>query len=400
MTFYHTGVDMMDSVLMSLDPNSGQQQNVCYSAYGAIAQESNNDLPGFNGERRDPISGTTHLGNGYRAYNPTLMRFNSPDSFSPFGAGGLNPYAYCDGDPINNSDPSGHMSTQAGIGLGLGIFGLVLGIFTFGASIAAVAAAETVTVSMGAAIVGSGLGIAASATSIASASLEDTDPHASEILGWVSLGLGIAGAVASVTGAVSEAASSAGGDMRGPAFSKSSKNPAPTVPQDFQSLVDPQVSFHSKQWIDNRNHTGRNWHSISFAGKEIYGSDTPITASDLDHPIRMIESNPNYNGKPILILTASHGDRLGFNWDANINGGRRTDLHEILFFNEDRDDRKGSYNISKQVHIKDIRNSTYQDMQSYINSPDYNLILGYCFGRNDQALRFYTGAGPVTSYTY
>ncbi|WP_422616067.1 hypothetical protein [Photorhabdus hainanensis] len=35
-----------------------------------------------------------------------------------------------------------------------------------------------------------------------------------------------------------------------------------------------------------------------------------------------------------------------------------------------------------------------------INSPDYNLVLGYCFGRNDQALRFYTGLGPVTSYTY
>ncbi|PQQ24602.1 hypothetical protein C6H66_15290 [Photorhabdus hindustanensis] len=83
-----------------------------------------------------------------------------------------------------------------------------------------------------------------------------------------------------------------------------------------------------------------------------------------------------------------------------MNGRRRTDLHEISFFNEDRDDRKGNYNVSKQVHIKDIRNSTYQDMKEFINSPDYNLILGYCFGRNDQALRFYTGAGPVTSYTY
>ncbi|WP_445935470.1 hypothetical protein [Photorhabdus sp. P32] len=35
-----------------------------------------------------------------------------------------------------------------------------------------------------------------------------------------------------------------------------------------------------------------------------------------------------------------------------------------------------------------------------INSPNYNLILGYCFGCNDQALRFFTGAGSVTSYTY
>jgi RHS repeat-associated protein len=50
------------------------------------------------------------LGNGYRAYNPRLMRFHSPDSWSPFGRGGLNPYMYCVGDPVNNSDPTGHIT--------------------------------------------------------------------------------------------------------------------------------------------------------------------------------------------------------------------------------------------------------------------------------------------------
>ncbi|MEE1921314.1 RHS repeat-associated core domain-containing protein [Pseudomonas sp. 148P] len=48
------------------------------------------------------------LGQGYRAYNPVLMRFTSADSWSPFGRGGLNAYAYCAGDPVNASDPSGH----------------------------------------------------------------------------------------------------------------------------------------------------------------------------------------------------------------------------------------------------------------------------------------------------
>ncbi|WP_369788458.1 RHS repeat-associated core domain-containing protein [Rouxiella sp. WC2420] len=51
----------------------------------------NNSTLGFNGERRDLISEAAHLGNGYRAYNPILMRFNSPDSWSPFGEGGLTP---------------------------------------------------------------------------------------------------------------------------------------------------------------------------------------------------------------------------------------------------------------------------------------------------------------------
>lgn len=66
-------------------------------------------LPGFNGERLDPVTGHYLLGNGYRAFNPFLMRFNSPDSLSPFGEGGLNTYAYCAGDPVNRVDPQGHM---------------------------------------------------------------------------------------------------------------------------------------------------------------------------------------------------------------------------------------------------------------------------------------------------
>jgi len=63
----------------------------------------------FNGQRKEYASGHYLLGNGYRAFNPVLMRFHSPDSLSPMGAGGLNCYAYCAGDPINNVDPTGHM---------------------------------------------------------------------------------------------------------------------------------------------------------------------------------------------------------------------------------------------------------------------------------------------------
>ena len=120
-------VDRMGSVLQLLSPEIGKSVKKRYSIYGD-AEHSMSDahIPGFNSERPDPVTGTYHLGNGYRAYNPKLMRFNCPDSMSPFGAGGINPYVYCSGDPVNNSDPSGHLSQgeQAGIGVG-GALGLL-----------------------------------------------------------------------------------------------------------------------------------------------------------------------------------------------------------------------------------------------------------------------------------
>jgi RHS repeat-associated protein len=102
--------DLPRSVLHTLKANHPPRPNA-YTAYGHHSGESGlTSLLGFNGERPDPVTGHFLLGNGYRAFNPVLMRFNSPDSLSPFGKGGLNSYVYCLGDPINRSDSSGHMS--------------------------------------------------------------------------------------------------------------------------------------------------------------------------------------------------------------------------------------------------------------------------------------------------
>ncbi|MEE1921811.1 RHS repeat-associated core domain-containing protein [Pseudomonas sp. 148P] len=62
---------------------------------------------GFNGQLREPPQDWYHLGHGRRVYSPLLMRFHCPDDLSPFGAGGLNAYAYCQGDPLNFTDPTG-----------------------------------------------------------------------------------------------------------------------------------------------------------------------------------------------------------------------------------------------------------------------------------------------------
>jgi RHS repeat-associated protein len=101
--------DQQRSVLTLLD--ASRPQHLAYSPYGHRTSENGLlSLLGFNGERPDPVTGHYLLGNGYRAFNPVLMRFNSPDSWSPFGKGGLNAYGYCVGDPVNRSDPTGHIT--------------------------------------------------------------------------------------------------------------------------------------------------------------------------------------------------------------------------------------------------------------------------------------------------
>ena len=99
--------DSQHSVPGSYGPSF--QLTMAYSPYGYCAREVDvTPALGFNGERQDPAGQGYLLGNGYRNFNPILMRFNSPDSMSPFGVGGVNAYCFCVGDPINRQDPSGH----------------------------------------------------------------------------------------------------------------------------------------------------------------------------------------------------------------------------------------------------------------------------------------------------
>lgn len=88
---------------------------LAYAAYGHDAAKTRMlslfSLLRFNGQYRTD-EGHYLLGNGYRSYSPALMRFYSPDNVSPFQEGGLNSYCYCLGDPVNQSDPTGHFSLR------------------------------------------------------------------------------------------------------------------------------------------------------------------------------------------------------------------------------------------------------------------------------------------------
>ncbi|HCV40768.1 MAG TPA: hypothetical protein DGQ94_19040 [Pseudomonas sp.] len=102
--------DDKGSVLVAAD--EGDLEEHLYSAYGHDPTlTSTRTTACFNSEILDLSSTCYLLGHGYRAYSARLSRFLAADSWSPFGQGGLNAYCYCEGDPINSSDPSGHMRT-------------------------------------------------------------------------------------------------------------------------------------------------------------------------------------------------------------------------------------------------------------------------------------------------
>jgi RHS repeat-associated protein len=121
-----------------------------YNAYGERSSVSSmQSLLAFNGEVRDEASGWYLLGRGYRAYNPSLMRFHSPDSLSPFGAGGVNPYMYCAGDPINFRDPTGHFFSGGDGGWDLVFFGVLDIVLSFGNPLSIIGGAGAIVAGFG-----------------------------------------------------------------------------------------------------------------------------------------------------------------------------------------------------------------------------------------------------------
>uniref|UniRef100_UPI000AE9CDA7 RHS repeat-associated core domain-containing protein n=1 Tax=Enterobacter bugandensis TaxID=881260 RepID=UPI000AE9CDA7 len=122
-----------------------------------------------------------HLGNGYRAYNPVLMRFTCPDCMSPFGEGGINPYAYCTGDPVNHADPTGHHSFWGWLGIVAGV--------TLGALLTPVSGGSSLAVALS--VVSVSTAVASTGLAVAQQFVEESDPKTAAALGWAALGTGI-----------------------------------------------------------------------------------------------------------------------------------------------------------------------------------------------------------------
>ena len=183
--------------------NQGSEvRSSVYGAYGEREKDSDlQSLLAFNGEAVES-TGWYLLGNGYRAYNPSLMRFHSPDFMSPFGAGGLNSYMYCAGNPIAFSDPTGHQRQgqiinnpwfNAGVAVATTFLGIVLSIATFNPG-PLIAALAKVGVTTTAAVINMAVnavtwGTTALALGVETARSFVKDESAGEVLGWIGLGI-------------------------------------------------------------------------------------------------------------------------------------------------------------------------------------------------------------------
>lgn len=227
-----TGTDGQGSVRLESDT---ENRLVSYTAHGADDDTAQARV-GYAGELRDPATRLYHPGS-YRPYDPELMLFLTPDSASPLGDGGLNRYAYCGGDPVNRVDPDGHSFWSwfgAVVGITAGIIGTVatfgalagvVAVAALGAAVAggtisgavigglvAGAAVAVATTAVGvAAVVGLALETTSMGTGLATPILEVTgNQQAAEILGWVSMGTGLASAAVGLAPAAAQASSKLG----------------------------------------------------------------------------------------------------------------------------------------------------------------------------------------------
>ncbi|RAW92385.1 hypothetical protein [Photorhabdus laumondii] len=121
------------------------------------------------------------------------------------------------------------------------------------------------------------------------------------------------------TKAASETDNLCNSNMKGPAFSKQ-----PNIPNEFQQLRDPRIGILTKQQLEKRNASGKNWHAISFNGKKIYGSDTAMLGwigglTQVNHGLVLVTAN-----KPKMLTGLDQKVRDGMSRSLNPNTGTQT----------------------------------------------------------------------------
>jgi RHS repeat-associated protein len=413
---------------------------------------------GFNCMRRDPLTGVYHLGNGYRVYNPTLQVCQQPDSWSPFGAGGLNDYAYCSGDPVNLYDSDGHVMISrwgeaqmisnldqlirsmtpseppqqdttgsllttiiwSGVAMLIAVAGVLLAIPTGGLSLVVAGALLVVTV------VSSGL-------SIASVALQNSDPKLADKLGAAALGLDLASMIVPIKASIG-----AGVRMMRWAGSKVGRvaKRVDFLLRVYRGKLNSALNFSEKHAMSNGvrglmwprkvpfseydNIMDTSYYSIiNERGAEVWMSSAGVRAEHVERlTTDIIKRNISSKNKAnITILSGTHGNPLGNrgyqnhmdpqtgNWGfRDIPGHQRYEARH--FYERDMQMAANYSGATSEIKVIDVAN--YQkipgtdrfrpmlsgEMAGILRGEDH-VIVGFCHGANDRMVRDSLGLEEV-----
>ncbi|CAO97329.1 RHS repeat-associated core domain-containing protein [Erwinia tasmaniensis] len=116
---------------------NGKYVSSTYSSVGVYGSTEEKEMqPGLNGCLYDGENGSYLL--GPRLYDPYTMRFTTPDSLSPFDGGNINPYIFCNNNPVNSNDSTGYITWESWrrIVYTGAVMSIATGIITLGFSIA------------------------------------------------------------------------------------------------------------------------------------------------------------------------------------------------------------------------------------------------------------------------
>ncbi|CAH2062027.1 unnamed protein product, partial [Iphiclides podalirius] len=149
------------------------------------------------------------------------------------------------------------------------------------------------------------------------------------------------------------------------------------------------------------------WHIASRDGALKLGADSQIKGDHITTPLR--ELLKLRDGREILILSGGHGNEEGNNWVEVTNVRRPSERRTIRapwhfdpdFWVDDVQQFMGRIGdefqpIRSRLRIVDIAEMPLSTFLAMLLG-DSHVILGFCFGWNDRAFRYYLGLRPVTS---
>ncbi|MFB7382677.1 RHS repeat-associated core domain-containing protein [Kitasatospora purpeofusca] len=383
------GSDGKQSVLTATG-NALPADEYAYTPYGHRKAGATDSILGYNGERTDPATGWYHLGNGYRAYSPALMRFTTPDSFSPFGPGGINPYVYCLGDPINRTDPTGHLSWKAWLGIGLGVLAVASAVWTGGLSVGAATGAMAILTAVN---------VTAGVTGIVSGALEDTAPKASSVLGWISLGTGLIGLGGAVASASAGGLSRLGGLARSEAWTwrgelgrclgrAGTESGAALEPSASTSAANTVPIVHIPDTAQYIKSATLEPYVIEETGRSVYMSQYTIKA---EKQVQSTLGRLLSEGRKVNLIAGAHGRAGGWFVSAPeeaVESARESVSGMIS---------KGGF-AADSVKVYNIRRLIHENILKDVLMADRDTVVGICWGRNNEAVRTALGLEPAESY--